>query len=442
MRKKIVMVMGVQRSGTTALFDALSHGRITGFNETPGDYIYDNYYLRPEPELRALFDEVPGAVLLKPISETFRRSVREVFEEYAAYDLRIVWIYRDPVNATHSLQILGFKGPVPTVPELAEEWNRRNQSVLDALPFYPGRITIVRYEDLSDSPSMLAALGERLGIEALPNFRGDSAGGRRNMAPEFQTLVDTVTRDTRARLDSARSILPGSGAAPPPCAAAPDASEAAFVHDPLGQLCEARERAGVYHHQQSDTWVVLRYDDVAASLADLERFACNIDYLAQNRLIGSQDLAFHARLRRLLEPHLTPEWTRIYTSRIEQRTRGILKELAVAGEFDLVSAFALRLYMDLEIECSTGREPDSLIARVMADPHFTPQEISDLGSSIPIFLKTLINFIANAVHHLLFHPNQEAALRARPTDISAFVDEVMRLFPSRVRSHQNYQAAA
>jgi cytochrome P450 len=301
--------------------------------------------------------------------------------------------------------------------------------VLDALPFYPGRITIVCYEDLSDSPSMLAALGERLGIEALLNFRGDNAGGRRNMAPEVQTLIDAVTRETRARLDAARSILPGAGAAPPPCAAAPDASETAFVHDPLGQLREARERAGVYHHQQSDTWVVLRYDDVAASLADLGRFACNIDHLAQNRFIGSQDLVFHARLRRLLEPHLTTEWTHLYTSRIEQRTRGILNELAVAGQFDLVSAFALRLYMDLRTEWSGSREADSLMARITADPQFTPQELSDLGSSIPVFLKTLINFIANAVHHLLFHPKQEATLRARPADIPAFVDEVMRLFP-------------
>src|ERR1700693_1356608 len=206
--KKIVMVMGVQRSGTTALLESLSHGGFIAFNESPSDYIYDNFYLRPEPELRSLFHEIPGAILLKPISETFRRSVREVFEEYAAYDLHIVWIYRDPVNATHSIELFGFTGRPSTVPELAEQWKERNQSVLDALPVYPDRLTIVGYEDLAESPSQLVALGRRLGIEAFPHFRGDSGSGRREMAPELQALVDEVTGKTRARLDAARTVLP------------------------------------------------------------------------------------------------------------------------------------------------------------------------------------------------------------------------------------------
>ncbi len=414
------MVMGVQRSGTTALFDALCHGGVTAFQESRDDDIYDNYYLRPEAELRALFEEIPGPVLLKPINETFRRSVGAVFVEYRAYDLHIVWIYRDPVNATHSIQMFGFDVASSTLQELAQQWKRRNQSVLDALHRYSSRITIVRYEDLASCPSMAIALSARLGIGALLNFRGDSGDGRRDMAPEQQMLVDDVTRTTRACMDAARGVLPVAPAARPFLEARPASEdfEAAFSRDPLGQVRQASEVASVHSLRQPNSWVVLRYHDVAAGLSDLER--------------SSEGLHRAARLRRLLEPQLTPERICLSALRIQRCTRRILADLATGVQFDLVSAFARRLAAELDAECRAGRDPDSLMARVAAESKFTADESAELRQFLNGLLRPLTDFVATAGHRLLFHPADDANLRERPADIPAFVDEITRLFPPAI----------
>jgi cytochrome P450 len=414
------MVMGVQRSGTTALLESLSYGGFIAFNESPSDYVYDNFYLRPEPELRSLFHEIPGAILLKPISETFRRSVREVFEEYAAYDLHIVWIYRDPVNATHSIELFGFTGRPSTVPELAEQWKERNQSVLDALPVYPDRLTIVRYEDLAESPSLLVALGRRLGIEAFPHFRGDSGGGRREMAPEQQALVDEVTGKTRACLDAARTVLPLTSA-PSVSTSGLDLSSAEFRADPFRHLREWRERAGVHRLSFPNSWLVLNYDDVSAIMNDAKRFSA-LHYRAMGRLSGAADGAEQSRLRSLLEPQFTSAAMRFQAERIERHTRSLLTALVRSGEFDLVAAFALRLFRGL------SADRHSLLAGLTADAGLTQDEVADIGSLIAPFEYVLVNFIGNAVHYMLRHPEQDDALRSRPTDIPTFTDEVLRLF--------------
>ncbi len=64
---------------------------------------YKNFRLRPEAEIRPLLAQIRGTVLLKPISETFDRSVKEVLAEYKNYQLRVVWIYRDLVNVLYSM---------------------------------------------------------------------------------------------------------------------------------------------------------------------------------------------------------------------------------------------------------------------------------------------------------------------------------------------------
>jgi cytochrome P450 len=420
MRKKIVMVMGVQRSGTTALLDSLSHGGLIAFNESRSDYIYDNFYLRPEPELRALFHEIPGAILLKPLSETFRRSVREVFEEYAGYDLHIVWIYRDPVNATHSIEVFGFTGRPSSVPELAEQWKQRNESLIDALPVYPDRLTVVRYEDLAESPSLLVALGERLGVEAFPHFRGDSGHGRRRMSPELQALVDEVTGKTRARLDAARTVLAPTSV-PSLSTSGLDLSSQEFHADPFARLREWREHSGVHNLNLPNSWLVLNYDDVSGILHDAKRFSA-VHYRAMSRLLGAADGADQFRLRSLLEPYFTPAAMRFHAERIERHARSLLTELLPSGEFDLVASFALRLFRELSVD------RHSLLAGLTADPRLRQDEIADIGRLIALFEYVLVNFIGNAVHYMLLHHEQDEALRSRPADVPAFTDEVLRLF--------------
>jgi hypothetical protein len=128
-RKSLIMIMGVQRSGTTALFDALAAAPgISPRNESKSDTIYDDYFLRPEPEIRAVLHSLPGTVLLKPVRESERRTPLQVAEEYRDYDLRIIWLYRDPVNVFFSYVRLGWCEDSPAAALwFAMEWSNRNE---------------------------------------------------------------------------------------------------------------------------------------------------------------------------------------------------------------------------------------------------------------------------------------------------------------------------
>ena len=204
--KRLVMIMGVQRSGTTALYSALAAATgVTGRNEHPDDQIYENYYLRPEPEVRATLAALPGTVILKPVRESMRRSPQEVAEEYADYDLTIVWSYRDPVNVYHSWVV---KGWVQNYPGFTSVWLRRNRSCLEAREALGDRLVVVRYEDLVSHPSCCDALAATLGLAIRPEFRADSNLGRVSLPAEVQSTIDGQTRATLARLDAARTIRP------------------------------------------------------------------------------------------------------------------------------------------------------------------------------------------------------------------------------------------
>jgi len=102
---ELIMVMGVQRSRTTALFHSLATDKtLTVLPEDIDSAFYYQFRLRPVTELAPLIERIGGRILLKPISETFMRSLAEVAKEFRAYPVRFVWIYRDPVNVLHSMQ--------------------------------------------------------------------------------------------------------------------------------------------------------------------------------------------------------------------------------------------------------------------------------------------------------------------------------------------------
>ncbi len=102
-QKRIIMIMGVQRSGTTALFHLMTEDPdLDGYHKDDPQLNDDRYLLRPEPEIRDVLQSARGPVLLKPISETMVRSLEDVCAEYSAHQLDIVWLYRDPVNVVYS----------------------------------------------------------------------------------------------------------------------------------------------------------------------------------------------------------------------------------------------------------------------------------------------------------------------------------------------------
>lgn len=210
--KRLIMIMGVQRSGTTGLFYCLSrHPTVTGYHEDEPRLYTPDYMLRPEPEIRGILNSSPGIVVLKPISETMRRTVHEVAAEYSNYDLRIVWIFRDPVNVIYSWLQMGWTKP-DQIDYLANQWNVRNKMLLDYLASGSGPAIVVRYEDLCNNIGLVSELGGELGIQFVSLMESDSSLGRSRMEKSSQDRIDSQTSVMLGQLDAIRSIQPSTDA--------------------------------------------------------------------------------------------------------------------------------------------------------------------------------------------------------------------------------------
>lgn len=209
-RKRLVMIMGVQRSGTTALFEALATAPgVTARNESPDDEIYVDYFLRPESEIRDVLGSLPGTVLLKPVRESEVRSPRAVAAEYAAYDLRIVWLYRDPVNVFDSYVRRGWRtAQWVSARAFANEWQRRNATAVADATAGGVPLVVIRYEDLCFEPRLMPRLAKRLGLVVNTRFGADSAIGRQRQPEPVRRMIDGYTAEVRSRLDHLRAIRP------------------------------------------------------------------------------------------------------------------------------------------------------------------------------------------------------------------------------------------
>src|SRR5437764_7523635 len=139
---ELIMVMGVQRSGTNTLFSSLAGDKtVAAFPEDIDSAFYSQFRLRPLSDLAPLIERAGGRILLKPISETFVRSLAEVAGEFRAYRLRFVWIYRDPVNVLHSMQREKWI-PSRDIDQPAQllAWRKRNQYALEFQRQAPAQI--------------------------------------------------------------------------------------------------------------------------------------------------------------------------------------------------------------------------------------------------------------------------------------------------------------
>ncbi len=231
--KRLVMIMGVQRSGTTGLFYCLSrHPSVTGYHEDEPRLYTPDYMLKPASEIRDILDASPGIIVLKPISETMRRTIYDVASEFSDYDLRIVWIYRDPVNVIYSWLQMGWSTP-EQIDYLANQWNIRNQLFLDyqMAPLTP--TIVVRYEDLCNNIGLVSELGARLGIQYVSTMESDSAAGRARFDKSFQDRIDDQTAVMLAQLDSIRTLKPCANDSIDETTSCNDCKSSLFGKDPF-----------------------------------------------------------------------------------------------------------------------------------------------------------------------------------------------------------------
>jgi hypothetical protein len=169
--------------------------------------IYDQFYLRPEPEIRNKIAGQPKPVLLKPVNESKRRDIDSVFDEYRNYDLRILYIYRDPVN-TYFSQIEMWP-QFSDVEDFIHQWNRRNELALNLSQEWKKQLAIVKYQDLSDDPRVFDAASHFFEIPGKYLFRADKNRGREMLSPTVQKQIDDGTRAILDRMDQSRTFFPG-----------------------------------------------------------------------------------------------------------------------------------------------------------------------------------------------------------------------------------------
>lgn len=159
-RPGLIFVLGSQRSGTNVLRRSLSLDPfVHGFNERESSEFYAKWKLRPEPEIRAHLARFEHTVLLKPIKSVIDRPVADFLAEFDDYDLKVAWIYRDPVAVFRSrAERWSYKSKAGG---FIKEWNRANKSMLDA---NDPRIGIVCYDQLTADPMVFRALCDWLGV--------------------------------------------------------------------------------------------------------------------------------------------------------------------------------------------------------------------------------------------------------------------------------------
>ena len=203
--------MGMQRSGTSTLFHSFAKDpMLISFDET-SDIAFSNYLLKPEIEIRPVLLQTPHTILLKSISETKYRSVKDVFKEYRDYDLHVIWIYRDPVNVFYShvkkwgVWSLDLKRKDEN--KFIKTWNSRNESVLDALPKYRSSIAVIKYEDLAKDSRYFWCLSNIMKLKGKYLFRTDSCNGRRHLSQEVMDKIDTGTLSVLSQLDQKRILV-------------------------------------------------------------------------------------------------------------------------------------------------------------------------------------------------------------------------------------------
>ena len=204
--KKIIMVVGCQRSGTTVLFRSLAMDRqVKAFNESSRNEIFDNFLLKPEFEIRHILKGIDRDILLKPISETKCRSLNDVLDEYKGYDVWMVNRYRDPVNVYYSELKLWPEFPYPD--KFILKWNNRNASFLSIVSSYKIRLANVKYEDIVADPKVFIGLCRFLGVNGKYLFRRSGEGGRKFLSAEIKEKIDNGTMRILNELDRNRTFI-------------------------------------------------------------------------------------------------------------------------------------------------------------------------------------------------------------------------------------------
>ncbi|KUO06082.1 cytochrome P450 family protein [Streptomyces caeruleatus] len=263
-----------------------------------------------------------------------------------------------------------------------------------------------------------------------------------------------------------------------------------FRTDPHPVYARLREAGPVHRvrlpvpDEHHETWLVVGYEEARAALADprLAKDGSKIGVtFLDEQLIGKYllvaDPPQHTRLRGLITRAFTMRRVEELRPRIRQITDGLLDAMLPHGRADLVDSFAYPLpitvicellgvpemdrtefrKLSTEAVAPTSAESEhdafvrlaeylteliedkrragpsadllSELIRTTAEDgdRLSPQELRGMAFILLIAgHETTVNLIANAVHALLTHPDQLAALRADMTLLDGAIEEALR----------------
>ncbi len=343
------MIMGMQRSGSTALFETLSTARrLVSHAESPDGPIYDDYFLRPESAIRTVLRSSGYPVLLKPVRESERRTLVSVIEEYADYDLSILWLYRDPVNVVFSYSVQGWiEATTAALEWLTLEWIERNRMPVQVPAALRPKLTVLRYEDLVSDGSVLQALRRKLGIWGFSTFRPDSNAGRMRLPIAAQARIEAMTSGTLLDLQRLPTGLDLAGTSSwkrkravaiirPAhdealhASAVIDFESESFRRDPHGCSRRLREYRCHRHSKSGNVHWFSEYDEVFSALHDPERFT-----FQEGRLLKDGTAPREERLRDAIACAAIYEDAKLTAAGLEGLAREVFTRQAAAGQFNL-----------------------------------------------------------------------------------------------------------
>jgi cytochrome P450 len=207
------------------------------------------------------------------------------------------------------------------------------------------------------------------------------------------------------------------------------------IRDPYPYYAWLRDHAPCYHSETRDIYVLSRYADVRAALANHEVFSSTEGVGYERRpvpMMIAYDPPQHTRLRRIVAGRFTPRALTQWQARIDQIAGDMVDAVLDAGECDLVDMLAGPLpvqvvaeMMDIPMErrADFKRWSDNTVEALGGAVDATPEERMAVEMTIVEFAMWFAGVIAERRPHA--HENDDLiSLLIRPSeDGEALSDE-------------------
>jgi len=191
--KRVILLMGVQRSGTNALRKSLEHDTsIISYNEGIYNIFFEKWLLRPKKSYTEFLTQLNfKTVLLKPVQETRLKKIEEIITGFDIFNCYIIWPFRNPINVYYSQN----KKSKRSIKSFIADWNKRNS---DAIDFYINKkddILFVEYEKLLTDKEYLNNIFKYTNINGKDIFLNDSNAGINTLSnpKKNRILIDTLS---------------------------------------------------------------------------------------------------------------------------------------------------------------------------------------------------------------------------------------------------------